>query len=287
MSRRDAGPGAWRGAALTLAVAIAGCGTPAERAAEPIVEKNAEARGGLKAWRQVKALAMAGNLEAGMARDPLKQAEASLRTRTENKAEARRAALRGADAAAVAKQVQLPFVMELKRPRASRLEIRFQGRTAVQVFDGTRGWKVRPFLGRHEVEPYTDEELRLAAQQAELDGPLIDHAAKGNKVELVGTEKVEGRDAYKLQVTSASGAVRHVWVDAQSYLEVKVDGTRRLDGKPRQVWTAYRDYRPVDGLLIPHTLETTVEGIPGSEKIVVERVSLNAEVADARFSKPE
>jgi hypothetical protein len=218
-------------------------------------------------------------------RDPLKQAQATLRTRAENKAEARRAQLHGA--AEEPKQVLLPFVMELKRPRATRVELVFQGKTAVQVYDGKTGWKVRPYLGRRDVEPYTDEELKLAAQQAELDGPLIDYAAKGNKVELVGTEQFEGREAYKLKVTSAAGTVRTVLVDAESSLEVRVDGTRKLDGKERQVWTTLRDYKVVDGLLIPHTLETTVEGVPGSEKILVEKVSVNPEVADARFFKPE
>lgn len=273
-----------------MVVALTGlatsCASPAERAAESIIDKNAEARGGLKAWRKVKAMSMAGNLEAGVPRDPLKLAESYLRTRTETKAEARRAVLHNADASAP-KQVLLPFALELKRPHATRLEVKFQGTTAVQVFDGARGWKVRPFLGRHEVEPFTDEELRLASLQAELDGPLMDHSAKGNKVELAGTEKVEGRDTYKLKVTTPSGQIRQVWIDAKTFLDARVDGTRLMDGKPRQVYTYYRDYKSVDGLMIPHTLETVVEGVNGSEKILVDHVSLNTEVADARFSKPE
>jgi hypothetical protein len=272
-------------AALALAAMASGCRSPAERAAQAIVEKNAKARGGLDAWRKVQALSLAGNLEAGVPRDPLKQAQATLRSRAENKAEARRAQLHPAEEGP--RQVQLPFVMELKRPRATRMEIVFQGKTAVQVYDGTSGWKVRPFLGRSDVEPFTDEELKLAAQQAELDGPLIDYAAKGNKVELVGSEQFEGREAFKLKVTTAAGTERTVLVDAESSLEVRVDGTRRLDGKEHRVWTTLRDYKPVDGLLIPHTLETTVEGVAGSEKILVEKISVNPEVADARFSKPQ
>lgn len=115
----------------------------------------------------------------------------------------------------------------------------------------------------------------------------MDHSAKGNKVELAGTEKVEGRDTFKLKVTTGSGQVRQVWIDANTFLEARIDGTRQMDGKPRQVFTYYRDYKSVDGLMIPHTLETIVEGVNGSEKILVDKVSLNTEVADARFSKPE
>jgi hypothetical protein len=183
--------------------------------------------------------------------------------------------------------VKLPFVLEMTRPRKTRLEITFQGQTAVQVFDGTRGWKLRPFLGRHEVEPFSAAEQQVASQQTDLDGPLIDSAAKGYKVELVGTETVEGHAAYKLRVTSKHGQVRHVWVDTGTFLEVRVDGSRQLDGKPRAVWTTYRDYRPVDGLMIPYLLETTVEGVQGSEKILVERVALNPKLDDSLYSKPD
>jgi len=274
---------------VAVAMASAGChwSTPAERAAAPIAARNAEARGGLKAWRAVQSLTLSGKLEAGRPRNPVKLAMAYLKPQRTTRAHAAGGPpVVGADVAAE-EPVRLPFVLEMARPRKSRLEIRFQGKTAVQVFDGTRGWKVRPFLGRHEVEPFTPEELREASMQTELDGPLIDYAAKGSHVELEGTEPVEGRDAYRLKVTLDDGQVRHVWVDAKTWLDVKIDGSRRMDGKPRPVWTYLRDYRPVDGLMIPHVLETTVEGVKGSEKILVEKVAVNPPLADSRFARPE
>lgn len=280
-------PFRWTLAALALVAALAACDhrTPAERAAEPVAEKNAAARGGLAAWRRVKAMALAGTLEAGRPRDQLKLAQSYLRQARQTKADVRKAALHppGSDE----KPVQLPFTMELRRPRQSRLEIRYQGQTAVQVYDGSKGWKLRPWLGRREVEPFTDEELRQAAQQSDLDGPLLDYAAKGNRLELEGTEPVEGQEAYRLKVTSPDGQVRHVWVDAKSYLDVRVDGTRRLDGKPRVLWTTFRDFRSVDGLMVPYVLETSVEGVKGAEKIVVERVAINPPERDARFARPD
>ncbi len=273
-------------AALAAGALLARWKTPAERAAVPILQKNAEARGGLAAWRKVRTLAMSGNLDAGVPRDPAKQAAAYLRAWRQTKAEARRAALHGTGDA-TEQPVQLPFVMELERPRKSRVEVTFRGERAVQVYDGSSGWKLRPFLGRREVEPFTDEETRQAALQTDLDGPLLDADRKGSKVELLGTEPVEGRDAYKLHVTSRTGEIRNVWVDAQTFLEVKIDGSRRMDGKPRPVFTYFREWRPVDGLLMPFVLETAVEGIRGSEKIHVEHVAENPPLDGSRFSKPD
>jgi outer membrane lipoprotein-sorting protein len=175
----------------------------------------------------------------------------------------------------------------MKRAHKSRLEIEFNGQTAVQVYDGTHGWKLRPFLNRHEVEPFTADELKLAANQADVDGALIDYAAKGTKVELVGVEKVEGNDAYKLKLTLKSKQVLHEWVDAKSFLEVKVEGTpRRLDAKVHPVSIYLRDYRAVNGLMIPHLIETSVQGVQRTEKIQIEKVVVNPRLDESRFARP-
>ena len=252
--------------------------------AQQVVDKNVAARGGLTAWRAVKSMSMAGSLDAGKVDTrPVQErvgdqpgSRASRRVRPE-------VAKSGEESL---KTVQVPFVMELQRPRKMRLEIQFNGDTAVQVYDGVAGWKLRPFLERREVEPFTPEELKVAAQQQELDGPLVDYAAKGNKIALEGMEPVEGRKAYKLKVTLKDGQVRRVWVDAETFLDVKIDGTRRLGGKSRTVATYLRDYKSVNGVKVPYLLETKVEGVNGSEKIQIEQVALNPKIADIRFAKP-
>jgi outer membrane lipoprotein-sorting protein len=185
-----------------------------------------------------------------------------------------------------AEQAQLPFRLELKRTRKSRLELDFRGETAIQVYDGTNGWKLRPFLNRHEVEPFTPDEMKAVALQSDLDGALVDYAAKGSKVELEGTEKVEGKDTYRLKVTFKNGQAQHVWVDAKTFLETKIEGTpRRLDGKYHPVEVYYRDYRSVNGLMMPYVLETKVQGVKQTEKIEIDKVTVNPQVEDARFAK--
>jgi len=170
----------------------------------------------------------------------------------------------------------------------SRMELKFAGKTALQIYDGTNGWKVRPFLNRNEVEPYTTAEMGIAAEDSELDGYLIDHQAKGIKVELVGMEPVEKRDAYKLKLTLKNGQTRHIWVDAQSFLEVKIEGTpRKLDGKMHKVEIYYRNYTLVNGLRIPFVLETAVEKVKATRKITIETVALNPKLEGDAFAKPE
>jgi len=196
-------------------------------------------------------------------------------------------------------EVQLPFVMELKRPGKMRMELQFNGQTAIQVYDGANGWKLRPFLNRRVVEPYTTEEMKISSMQADVDGYLVDYAAKGIQIELVGMEKVEDRDTYKLKLTMKNGQAVHDWIDAQTFLEAKVEGqTRWLDGVSHPVEVYYRDYRPIGGLQIPHILETkvlqaarTAKGFKDppvpAEKITIEKVVVNPKLDENHFSKPE
>jgi len=250
----------------------------AQLSAQQIVDKNVTARGGLKAWHAVQTMRMTGKIDAGRLRTkPPVPLYAMARTRYD---------LSKIKPEAEGKVIQLPFVMDLKRPNKMRFEIEFRGDTAVQAYDGTSGWKLRPFLGRHEIEPFTQDEMKYAAQQQELDGFLIDYAAKGTSIASEGFEKVDGRDAYKLKLTLKDGQVRHVWVDAESFLDVKIDGTRRLDGRPRPVATYLRDYRSVDGLMLPFKMETSVEGVRGAEDILIQQVELNPALSDVQFVKP-
>jgi outer membrane lipoprotein-sorting protein len=266
--------------------AMAASVNPPTLSVQQIVERNAAARGGLGAWQRIHSMTLAGKMDAGKQRkDGGQIANAAPKTRAAARAEA--LSLLHKKTIADDKVIQLPFEMSLARPVKLRLEVPFQGQTAVQVYDGKNGWKLRPFLGRREVQPYTPAESKIAASQQELDGMLIDHAVKGTSVVLDGAEAVEGRSTYKLKLTLKSGEIRHLWVDAQTFLDAKIEGTpRRWDGKMRTVATYFRDYKSVNGLMIAHRLETRIEGVPGSENIFVEKVALNPTLNDSVFAKP-
>lgn len=276
--------------ALSLKAAPETSPTVPKLSASQIAEKNVAARGGLQTWRAIQTLSLAGHLGAGgNQRATLTVPNPGQRSKEDNRFIPHRRA----------DEVQLPFVMELKRPRKMRFELQFKGQTAVQVYDGVNGWKLRPFLNRNDVEPYTEEEAKIASTQADLDGPLVDYAAKGTGIDLAGMEKVDGRDNYKLKLTIKNGQVIHIWIDAQTFLETKIEGApRRLDGTYHPVEVYFRDFRPVSGVQIPFVLETKVLPVTKTalglkdppvpvERITIEKVEVNPKLADALFSKPE
>jgi hypothetical protein len=224
--------------------------------ASQIINKNVAARGGLKAWLAVNTLTLSGQLEAGGK-----------------------------------KNTELPFVMKMKRPHMSRLEIRFEGQTAAQIYDGQHGWKIRPYLGRNDAEPFSPSEARAASDWQDLDGPLMNYEKKGTKVKFDGMATVEKHKTYILKLTMKDGTVRHVWIDAATFLERKIDGEPRvLDGKLHNVSIYYRDYKTEHGLKMPHTFETVVEGTAKdhqSHRMHIDLVKVNQPMEDALFARPQ
>ena len=258
----------------------------AKLTASQVVQKHIKARGGLPAWHAVQTMSWSGKLDAGTG-DSQHRSEAYV-SYSMNARKKLSAAATPSDKGEGGKQVQLPFVLEMKRPGMSRIEVAFAGKNAIQVYDGKEGWKVRPFLNRDEVEPFTPEEMKASAGKWQIDGPLFDYAAKGTKVALEGMEAVGGKKAYKLKLKMKNGDVQHIWIDAKTFLDVKVEGVpRRMDGLMRTVWIYQRDFRRVNGVMVPYVLETAVEGYPNTHKIVIEKVSVNPVLKDDQFAKPQ
>jgi hypothetical protein len=276
------------GFAISLAEATEDSASRPNISAATIVDRNVAARGGLQAWRSVQTISMEGKLGAG----------GNQRTAIPVPSPDKKV-IKQALPSRPAEEVQLPFLMEMKRSRKMRLELQFNGQTAIQVFDGADGWKLRPFLNRRVVEPFTPEEIKAASRQTDLDGPLVDYLVKGTQVELEGMEKVENRNTYRLKLKMKTGETMHVWIDAQSFLEAKIEGQpRRLDGADHLVEVYYRDYRPVNGLQIPFILETKVLPVSKTalglrdtpvppEKIAIDKVTINPKLEDSLFAKPE
>lgn len=258
--------------------------------AAQIVEKSVAARGGLQAWRAVEALTLTGKMGVGGNRRAALGRPIPGRRNDEMN-------LQGVHQRPV-DEVQLPFVMDLARPHKQRFELVFNGQTAIQVYDGTHGWKLRPFLNRRDVEPFTSEEMKIASSQDDLGGPLVDYQAKNTKIELVGTEEVEGRNTYKVELTTKDGNSKHVWIDTQTFLETKIEGQpRRLDGTYHPVEVYFRDYRQVSGVMIPFVVEThvlpvtkTATGLRDTpvpvEKITLEEAVVNPKFDASVFAKP-
>jgi outer membrane lipoprotein-sorting protein len=235
---------------LAVAIGLALASPAAAQTVDEVIAKHIEALGGMEKLKSVKTLRMTGTMTVGPG-------------------------------------IEAPVVMELKRPGSMRLDFTVQGMTGTQAYDGKIGWSLMPFQGSKVPQQMAEDELKLAAEQADIDGPLVDYKAKGNTVKLLGKDKVEGADAYKLEVTMKNGVVRTMYIDAEHFLQVKEESKRTIRGAEIDGETILGNYKEVGGLMFPHAVDSGQKGSPQRQKIVVEKIELNVPIDDARFKMPE
>jgi len=178
-------------------------------------------------------------------------------------------------------------VQENTRPNRVREEFSVQGMTGINAYDGANGWKIDPFQGKKDAESLSDEELRGIVEDSDFDEPLIDYKQKGNKVEFVGLDQIEGTEVYKLRVTLKSGDTRTYYMDTDSYVPIKYETKRIIRGTPQESETTLGDYKQVGGWFLPFSLETRQKGSSGSQKITFDKIEFNVPIDTTRYYRPK
>ena len=177
-------------------------------------------------------------------------------------------------------------VDEQKRPNKVRHDFMLQGFTAVQAYDGKVGWRINPFGGKKDAETMGEDQLKQIIEDADFDGPLVDFATKGNKVEFVGREDYEGSDVFKLRVTMANGTVKHFYLDTEYYLPLKVETRQIIRGTEEEFESVLGNYKLVAGVYFPFSVESGRKGSQNRSVVTYKTIEVNVPIDDARFAMP-
>ena len=175
---------------------------------------------------------------------------------------------------------------ENKRPNLVRQEFTFQGLTGITAWNGRTGWKIEPWEGKKDAEALGEEEMKAIVEDADLAGPLVNYQQKGNRVEYLGMEPVEGTDAYKLRVTLKSGDVRTYYMDTDYYVPIKIDTQRTVRGEQREYEMSLGDYKEVAGVYFPHSIEQNAKGSQNKQKTTYDKIEANVDMPDSEFNPP-
>ena len=176
--------------------------------------------------------------------------------------------------------MSFPVQIKSMEPMYFKLEIDLQGKKIIQAFDGETAWGINPFAGGTEPQK-ADEEQTKQMKKQKFQDEFIDYESKGHKVELAGTEEVDGTETYKVKMTKKDGDVVFYFFDTENFVPIMQRSF--VDSGPmkgQSAETFMSDYQEVDGLMIPFTTEQKVGG-QTMFSFTAERVNLNAEDVDA------
>lgn len=181
--------------------------------------------------------------------------------------------------------IEFGFKQIIKRGMV-RNEFDVQGLVIVQAYDGKEGWAINPLHGRKDPERMPADDIKDLADQADLDGPLVDYRAKGNKVEYLGTEDVDGSDAHKLRVTQANGDKTIVFLDPDYFLTIREITQRQVRGREVESEVDYGAYEKVEGVYVPFEIASGPRGATEKGTLLIGKAEPNVAVDDALFRFP-
>ncbi len=217
--------------------------------AEELVAKNIEAKGGMEKLKAIKTVRTTADFDAGGFKAVIGQ--------------------------------------ESKRPDMVRDSFTLQGMTEVDAYDGAVGWHISPFQGKKDPELMGEDQLHGMIEEADFDGPLVDYKTKGNTVEYLGHDQVDGDDVYKLKATLKNGDIYYYYLDPDTYLEILVEKQIFIRGSVRESATEYGSYKPVNGVMYAFSMAQGSKNDPdGRAKINVKKIEVNVPIDDGKFKMP-
>jgi hypothetical protein len=221
----------------------------ASQTAEELVSKNIEAKGGMDKIKAIETWRMTGKLIGG--------------------------------------GITATTGQENKRPNLVRETFSLQGMTAVQAYDGATGWQIQPFGGRKDPELMGEDDMRDLLIDSDFDGPLVDYKAKGNVIEYLGHDIVDGDDALRLKVTLKNGDIVYYYLDPDTFLEIRKETQEFIRGSVRENTFDLGSYKPIGGVMYPFSIASGPKNDPTSwQTVSVEKIEVNVPLDPSEFALP-
>jgi len=236
---------------VIMLLAVFCCSLPAiSQTADELVAKNIEAKGGMEKINALNTVRMTGRVEAPGGFNGL-------------------------------------VSQENKRPNLVRETFTLQGLTAVQAYDGTTGWQIQPFGGKKDPELMGEDDMRDLLIDADFDGPLVNYKAKGNTVEFLGHDIVDGDDALRLKVTLKNGDIVYYYLDPDTFLEIRTERQEFIRGSVRENVANLGSYKAVGGVMFPFSISGGPKNDPTQwQDTTFDKIEANVPLRESDFAVP-
>ncbi|MEM6260926.1 MAG: hypothetical protein AAGI38_00350 [Bacteroidota bacterium] len=181
--------------------------------------------------------------------------------------------------------MEFPTTTYLVRPSKMRTEVTFQGQTIVTVYTGDDNWMVNPMTGSMTPQPLDPDQAKMISSQADFDGHLYDYEKKGYEVTYEGAGDVEGTETYMIKVATSEGDEFIYHLDKDNYIPIMVSTVTTMQGVQVTAETYMSDYRMVDGVAFPYSIETKANGNT-TASVIIKDIQVGKKLDNSLFVRP-
>jgi len=168
--------------------------------------------------------------------------------------------------------------------KLNRVDFEMGGNNGYTIVTPEKGWTYIPMMA-DKVNEIPEARLKTMQDQLDISGALVNYSDKGYKAALQGKETVNGKEAWKIQLTDAAGKNTTYYIDTKTNLLIQTRQTvEGRNNSQNEVITDFSDYKDVDGVMFPQTMTTEGNG-PGSGSMTFDKIEVNQPV-DEKLYKP-
>jgi outer membrane lipoprotein-sorting protein len=180
-----------------------------------------------------------------------------------------------------------PGTTWLVNGKAYKNEVDFAGQKIIQCFTEKGAWGVNPLMGQATPEAMPEVQAKVGQAQMDAGGPFFNYAAKGNTVELIGKEALNGKDAFKLKMKNKDGIESFFWIDPTTYYLLKSTVKSSAGGMDVETSVAFSNYKKTDyGFVMPLNTEISM-GQGMTLNITNKKTEINKEIDMKVFEMPK
>jgi len=180
---------------------------------------------------------------------------------------------------------EAPSITYIINGKAYKNELDFGGQKIIQCVTNTGGWSVNPMAGQTTPTPLTEDLVKASQVQLEIGGPLLDYAAKGYKVEMIGKDTA-GSLSYKLRLTTKEGMIMTFFIDGKTWYMTKSINKVNAGGQEIETVVTFSDYKKTEnGYVMAYSQSITLPQV--TLNITHKKIEVNKEIDPAIFEMPK
>jgi hypothetical protein len=171
---------------------------------------------------------------------------------------------------------------------SQRSETSIMGMTSIQAYDAktNTGWYISPFGGDKSVHKMNEEQTKSITENPRLEPTLMIYKELNATADYLGKEDFEGVDVHLIMVTMPSKSISYYYIDAETFMILKVKSKEKFQDKEYESEVYYADYRPENGIMMAHTTEGYNDG-KVTWQSRTEKVEFNVPVDETMFTMPK
>lgn len=187
--------------------------------ADEIVQKHIAAIGGIDAWKKINSIKMNGSITA--------------------------------------QGMEIPVSVTTLNGKGMRMDMTIMGTSNYMILTPSEGWTYFPIQQQQKPEPLTADQVKQSQDQLDVQGELVDYQVKGNKIDFIGKDDLEGTEVYKLRLTDKNGQEKTLFFDAENFYLLRETEKMKADGKEVEATVNYSNFQKLpEGITVPMTVDS-------------------------------